>query len=238
MVEVQGRDGQYVFEDGYNNIQIDFSCAIGGYEILERRKKAREIAVWLSTTGKLVLDSEPDVEYKVIKSVNDISSTISSREYKDEFTISFECEQFVVQTFYNDGLTWEDMDSSWPYTNIPWDGYERKFTVSANQTVTVVNAGLINCSPVIILTGTASSVVLTTVGKTVPNTCTITNLSGTLYIDCKNKLVYSISGDSKINRIGNFSGIFPELKPGSNQFLVTGITSNILVEFDYKNTYR
>lgn len=228
-VEVNGRDGQYIFEDGYNNITIQLDCAIGGYEISERRKRAREIAIWLSAPGSLIFDYEQDVVYKVVKSVSDVSASVVGKEYRDEFSISFECEPYQQQTFYNDGLTWDDVDSSWPYVNMPWDGYERTFNVVSGQTVNVWNAGTYKARPKIVLTGVAASI---TIGG-----FTFVNLSGTVYIDCKNKLVYSIVGNSKVNQIVNFSGEFPELNVGTNQFLITGSITNLSIEFDYKNTY-
>jgi phage-related protein len=228
-IQVNGRDGEYIFEDGYNNIQNEFICKIGGYDIYERRKRARSIAAWLSSTGSLILDSEKDVEYRVVKSVSDVYASVFGREYREEFTVIFECEPFQKQTYYNDGLAWEDVDSGWEYSNIPWDGYDRTFTVNSGQTIDVVNGGTYKNFPLITLSGVAS---LVTIGD-----FTITNLDGTIYIDCHNRLVYSMNGASKVNKIGNFSGKFPQLNPGSNLFMITGSITNLIISFDYKNTY-
>lgn len=229
IISVQGRDGQHVFEDGYDNIQIELACAIAGESILERRKRARAIAAWLANTGILVFDYEQDVEYKVVKSTNDIASTIVGREYRDDFTINFECEPYQRQTFYNDSRTWEAMSASWNYANNPWVGYDRIFLVSPNDLVTVVNAGTYKALPIITFTGTAASV---TIGP-----LTFTNLAGTVYIDCKNEVIYSLSGDTKVNRIATSSGDFVILQPGINTFSILGDFTTLLIEFDYKNTY-
>ena len=230
-VEVQGRDGVHVFEDGYNNIQIQLSCTITGDEILDRRKTARKIATWLAQTGILVFDYESDIQYHVTKITNGIDA--SPGGYKlpiDEFDITFECEPYQNQTYYNDNLTLDEMDSAWKYTEIPWDGYDRTFVgIISGETLTIENVGTYKCLPIIKLVGTASSV---TIGG-----FTFTTLSGTVYIDCKNQVVYSISGGSKVNKINNFSGNFPELKPGTNTFAVSGNITSLNVEFDYKNTY-
>lgn len=230
-VEVQGRDGVHIFEDGYNNIQIQLACAITDDTILDRRKTARQIAVWLAATGVLVFDYEPDIEYNVIKVPNGI--TISPDWYRlpiDEFDITFECEPYQKQTFYNDNLTLDEMDSAWKYTDIPWNGYERTFVgVIDDQTLTIENLGTYKALPIIKLTGTAATV---TFGG-----FTFITLSGTVYIDCKNQVVYSISGGSKVNEISKFTGDFPVLDPGTNTFVVTGTITNLTVEFDYKNTY-
>jgi predicted phage tail component-like protein len=228
-LNVQGRDGGYTFEDGYDNAQIRLACAIGGGEIQDRRKRARLIAAWLSGTGKLVFDYEPDIEYLVIKATNNISSKMSGREFKDEFDVTFECEPYQQQTYYNDGLTWNTGDSGWAYTDVPWNGYERTFSVTAGQSVDIWNAGTYKALPVIKLTGTAASV---TFGG-----LTFNNLAGTVFIDCKNGIVYSQNGSTKTNRITDFSGDFPELSPGQNHFTISGSITNLIIEFDYKNTY-
>lgn len=229
VVEVQGRDGQYVFEGAYNNEIFEYSCVIGGYEMLDRRKIAREIAEWLSKPGILIPDSEPDIEYTVISSVNNISTSVYAREFHDDFDVSFVCEPHPKQKYYNNDLTWDDIDSAWPYTSIPWNGYDRNFTVTAGQTIDVENAGTYKALPIIKMVGVASSISF--------GGCTYTNLSGTVYIDCKNMVVYSLNGASKVNCISNFSGEFPELKPGSNKFTITGSITNLTLEFDYRNTY-
>jgi predicted phage tail component-like protein len=229
VVEVQGRDGGYVFEDGYDNIEIELACSMPGSTILERRKKARDIAPWLANTGVLVFDYESDIEYKVVKVVSNIEAAFYGREYRDEFAIIFTCEPYQRQTFYNDNLTWDEGTAPWSYTNIPWLGYPRIFNVLSGDTIDVENAGSYKASPLIILTGTVTSV---TIGG-----FTFKKLSGTIYIDCKNQVVYGLNGSVKTNRIGDFSGNFPELLPGSNLFSISGIFTNLTITFDYKNTY-
>jgi predicted phage tail component-like protein len=226
-VEVQGVDGQHVFEDGYNNTQIEISCVVIGATVLSRRRQARDIAEWLADTGTLIFDYEKSIEYQVVKTTNNIYAAMNGSA--DEFTIIFECEPYQLQTFYNDGLTWGEAELAWGYADIPWGGYERTFEVTAGETIAVVNAGTYKALPVISLTGTAASV---TIGD-----FTFTNLSGTVYIDCKNKVVYSLSGDTKVNEIADFSGEFPELDPGTNEFDISGTITSLTIEFDYKNTY-
>jgi len=229
-VTIQGRDGAYIFEDGFNNIKIDLSCAIIGYEITERRKRAREIASWLCSTGILVFDHEPDIEYKVIQVINDINSTILAREYRDTFNITFVCEPYQQQTYYGDSFTWETMDSTWDSTNLPWVGYERIFTINEPRTIKITNTGTYKALPIIILNGTATNIKI--------HTMEYNNLSGKIYIDCKNMVVYSIGeGNIKINKMQNFSGTFLEILPGENLFSVSGTNLNLTLEFDYRSTY-
>ena len=53
-VNVIGRDGEYLFEDGYINKILEFRCSLANGTIIERRQRAREIASWLSSAGDLV----------------------------------------------------------------------------------------------------------------------------------------------------------------------------------------
>lgn len=230
IIEVQGRDGQYVFEDGYNNIQITLSCAIGDYEIQNRRKRAREIASWLSSTGKLVFDYEKDIEYMVVKTTNNISASVLGRKFKDEFTIIFECEPFQqVSDEVMETPKWSEAENEWKWTDISWNGYERVFSVTVGQTITVINVGTYKNLPIIILTGTASNAII--------GGFSLKNLAGTVYVDCKNQIVYSIVGGNKVNRIYDFDGTFPEILPGINEFTIGGTITNLLIDFNYNHTY-
>lgn len=223
-VEIQGFDGLHVFESDYNNILISLACVTVGTKVLDRRKKGRAIAKWLSDTGKLIFDIEKDIEYQVVKITSDINAEMSGNV--DKFNIVFECSPIQTQTYYNDSITWEEADTAWAYMNIPWAGYPRTFEVSGPGTITVENAGTYKALPLIIITGTSASAVVGPI--------TITNLTGTIYVDCKNKLVYSVSGGAKVNQLSKFSGDFVTLEPGSNLLNVSGTMS---VEFDYKNTF-
>ncbi len=91
-VNVMGNDGEYIFENGYNNRFIEFKCSLAKDTIKERRIIARNIASWLSSAGDLVLDYENDKNYKVIKTVSDISLAIE--QAWDDFNITFETEPF------------------------------------------------------------------------------------------------------------------------------------------------
>jgi predicted phage tail component-like protein len=226
-VQVQGRDGAYVFEDDYNNIQIEIACVIINSKVLYRRKSARDITKWLSQTGILIFDYEPDIEYKVVKITNNISAVLEGAS--DYFNIVFECLPYQEQTFYNDDLQWNEATLNWEHVNIPWGGYDRTFNVSSGQTIQVVNAGNYKALPTVKLTGVASSVSF--------GGFTFSNLNGTVYIDSVNKVVYSLSGSNKVNKISSYEGDFIELIPGVNDFTVSGTITNLTVEFDYKNTY-
>ena len=64
-VRVLGKDGEYRFPDGYEDIQIEFEVFIKG-SIPERRIKRRQIDAWLQGQHNLVMDYDPAATYKVI----------------------------------------------------------------------------------------------------------------------------------------------------------------------------
>lgn len=211
VVEVFGRDGQYVFEDGYDNISIELACSIVNDSLVDRRATARQIALWLANTGKLIFDYEPTIEYQVVKVVNDIKGVFRGYALPvDDFNVTFECKPYQEQVAYN-----------------PIE--DRIFYPSAGETLNVPNNGTYKALPIICLTGGATSV---TIGG-----FTFAGLNGTVYIDCNDKVVYNTSGSSKVNRMTSFSGNFPQLNPGINSFLVSGTITTLRVEFIYKNTY-
>lgn len=232
-VSVLGRDGSYIFEGSFENISIELSGAIPGYEIVDRRKIARKLSNFLSKTGSLVFDYEPDIEYNVVKITNNISANMQHLKYYDSFNVIFECEPTPIQTYYNDiEWAWEDISTAWAYMNFPWAGmYPRIFTVVSGSTINLVNTGTYKALPIIILRGKASNISF--------GGMTYINLDGTVYIDCKNQVVYSIDGTTKVNRLSNFSGEFIEIspEPDVNVFTVSGSITNLTIEFDYKNTF-
>lgn len=91
-IAVPGRDGSYVFEDGFDNKQLEFQCVLVRGSIQERRPRLREIAAWLSGAGDLILDHEPDKAYRVLRAVSDVGLVLEN--LKDEFNIVFETEPF------------------------------------------------------------------------------------------------------------------------------------------------
>lgn len=95
-ITIPGRDGSYVFEDGYENKKLEFKCIVTKGSIQERRLRMRQIASWLSGTGDLVLDYEKDKTYKVVRTVSDISVALD--KIIDEFNLEFEVEPFQYGT--------------------------------------------------------------------------------------------------------------------------------------------
>jgi predicted phage tail component-like protein len=96
-ITVPGRNGQYIFEDGYNNKILEFDCSLIKETIQSRRQRAREIAYWLSGTGDLILDGENDKTYKVVRTVSGID--LSLNQVVENFKVVFETEPFQLGIF-------------------------------------------------------------------------------------------------------------------------------------------
>ena len=229
-ISVQGRDGQHVVEDGYDNVTIRYKCSLHRDTIALRRKATRQIFDWLSNTGPLITDYEPDVIYHVVKVTSDINVKFRAWNVPiEDFEIVFTCKPYQSQSFYLDEITWEEAATMWDEADFPWDGFTRTFTVEDGDTISISNLGTYKALPIIKLSGVAATV---TIGE-----FTYTNLSGDVYIDCDDQVVYTLSGDTKVTAISNFSGDFPSLAPGINEFAVSGTITNLIVEYDFKNTY-
>jgi predicted phage tail component-like protein len=241
VVEVQGKDGEYIFEDGYKNIQINLSCSITADTLLERRKTARSITEWLSggANSVLIFDYEPDVQYIVKKVVNGVNGIFRGAQVPiDDFDIIFECVPYQEQTFENSDLTWEEADSAWQYTELAWSEGATSFegADSATFDVTLQNYGTYKALPIILLivTKTVGTPSVTITRKDEPtNTFTLT-LAGTTYIDSEEQIVRS---SGMVNKLQYYEGDFLEIRPGENIFTISGSYTTLFVDFDYKNTY-
>lgn len=221
------KDGGYTFEDGYNNRIIDLSCVISANTIPERREKARKIAEWLSKKGSLVFDSDPGIEYEVVKSTNNI---ISEFNYATEdFNINFECKPYMKRSFDTKDVIWNNAAVTWKNADFPWMGSKKSFEVQAGDEITVVNAGTYKAMPLIKLSGIANNIEM--MGFS------FKNLSGIVYIDTENMLVYKINGQSKENAMKDFSGAFQGINSGENKYLVNGQITNLSINIDFRDTY-
>lgn len=96
-ITIPDKNGQYIFEDGYDNKILEFDCTLIKGNIQSRRQRARDIAYWLSGRGDLILDGESDKTYKVARTVSDIN--LSLNQVADNFKVVFETEPFQLGTF-------------------------------------------------------------------------------------------------------------------------------------------
>ena len=88
---IPNRHGTYDITDNtYGNITIKLDCVyIGG----NFREAARKIGTWLSGSGELILDTEPDKRY--------IANAYAGIETSEtgtltDFTVTFDCQPFAL----------------------------------------------------------------------------------------------------------------------------------------------
>lgn len=243
---VQGRDGGYTFEDGYNNIKIPVSCSFTTDTLVERRKTARRIASWLNTSVKpaiLIFDYEPDIEYKVTKIINNIEGAFRGALVPvDDFDITFECEPYQTNTFSNDNITWENMTSAWMDADIVWNAdYPSVFSggVNADIDAQLTNFGTHDADYILTILATgANNIVHVAVDNVLPyEWLTVSNITDKVYIDSKEKEVYTIVNGVKVNKFQDFDGTFINLRPGIINLGIYGTFTSVEVAFIYKNTY-
>lgn len=233
-VQVPGRDGRVFFEDGYDNLVIEFECTITNRDRFARRKTIRSIASWLTIQNgsKLVIDHEDDVEYDVVTIVNNVTSESKDPQLPVEvFTVKFTCkpQAYSREIDLEVGLKWENAFVNWEDADFDWKGDVPLLEPVDGDILSIINSGTYKALPIIKITGICGQL---TIGE-----FTLSSLSGTIYIDTENQLVYSLVNNGKFNELSRFSGKFPELKPGINLFPVSGSITNLALHFMFRHTY-
>ncbi len=235
-----GSDITYDFEDGYSKKIISIYCQFApGVNYSERRYILRDIVAWLSKPGYLIINAESDRLYEAKLSSQAVDYTTDVKI--DTFTLNFETQpvsENVVSSAEINDLTWDTADMTWDSADFPWDGIGDidNSSVASGTTLTMTNLGNYKAKPTITLSGTTNTVTLTDDSG---NSFTFENLNGTVYIDCKYKLVYSLSGTTKVNKRANLKkgSKYLELEPGTNNIKVTGNSNPIAVKIDFNATY-
>ncbi|MCF8020903.1 MAG: phage tail family protein [Vallitaleaceae bacterium] len=159
---VMGKDGSYIFEDGYEDKELEFECTLLEDDLETRRLMARDIAEWLVSKGDLILDYESDKKYIVIQTVNNID--LAFENGADIFDIKFVCEPFQYSVIENEGTSFDN-----PIGDI-----------------SIINSGSHKVLPVIEITGTGAIII-----ESNNKSFIYSNLNGTVYVDCENYIVYS-----------------------------------------------
>lgn len=224
-----GLDGGHIFTDHHDVYTIGLQCRLKG-TVAERRVNARKISSWLQGFGELILGFEQDVKY-IAYPVDSVNTALFP--VLEDFDIEFLVQPIKTDTL-QENVTWDEADIFWNFANILWDGVDRTFeNIQNNDNLVITNDGNYLSKPIMIISGTATTLNLTVNGVTF----TFNNLSGTITLDNGNYLVYSGTG-TKVNEILNTNGEFLEFNIGDNDLLVTGTDiSNVSIEFKDLNAY-
>lgn len=220
-----GRNGQVTFTDGYNN-----KTPVSNVKILEKRDRQlallfRELAVWLSGSGILIFDIEPDKRWYA-QLLTEIQIDKSDLE-KDEFILAWDCEP-INESIYTDTVILDSdvlLDS-----DIPLDGYATEIVGTSSENF--INDGTYYAEPIIRFEGTAT--VLTITNTSSGKTFSITGITSDTTVDVKELEIFDLSG----NKAGDFSGdIDFYLERGDNIIQVSGTDVSGTTYIEYRQSY-
>lgn len=230
-IAIPGKDGTYDFGGNtFDNKVIEVQLTLNENSLYELRRKARQIAAWLSTSVRqpLIFDDEPD-KYYLAK----VYDSISPEEIADTGIVSvkFECEPFaylLVSTA--EEITWGS-NISWG-SDVTWGNSSNyTFSISSPKEIMVDNPGTYKLRPVIVITGSFSSISISVNGKTFNYTEAVSNETVTI-----NNAKYTVKKGS-VNKLNISAGDFLELNPGENDITVSGADLNCTITIDFKPLY-
>lgn len=231
-VSVPHRDGAYYFKNNYENGTCNVKLGIHGTNAVKKQQVISNIiSKWINTEGRLIFLDRPNLFYKAY--IFD-SITQDLGDYWTEVNITFNTS-FASYQLYGDLRDYfaadktkiEDIDvfvntSSWQ-------------NITSTFTATAENTGNYKALPVIYFFGTADLINFT-MGE---NAFSFSGLNNSfVYIDCEKMTVYTVKDNKKVSLLTNFSGNFPEIQPGNNNFVVSGISLNLTeMRLLYPNTF-
>jgi len=230
--EIPGRDGSILFPGAFADRFIELECGLAKKSLSELRKTLRQIAAWLSTSGKaqLIFDDEPDLYYlgRIANQI-DLEQTMAL----GRFTFQFRCAPLAFSV----------------------GGYEIEEWLTTVHTMQVNNEGTYDALPVITITAfetgqyravevtgaydpdadelVESDVIITnpTITVSVSEQTQTLRWVGTLapgenlVVNCET--MQAVKGEE--NAIGGITEGFPVLRPGANE--VELVTTNLMGGF-------
>lgn len=192
-IDIPGRDGSLMFDNGLNDRFITISHEIDESTLSNLRTKIRQISSWLNTDDKkqLVFDDEPD-KYYMAK----VDGTINLDEeiaLTGNFDVTFRCEPYAYSVTSN----------------------------FVSNSATINNVGTTTCFPIFTVTFSSSATEIKISNGT--EYVRIVNnfvLGDILVIDCSKGTV-KLNGDSIMSSLDWQNSIFFTLKTGLNSLSVT-----------------
>lgn len=202
-LEVPGRNGLLRIDlGGYNNIPVSYDCYFRGGP-----DKAAEIASWLYGSGSGYLELRDTYRpggYRLAAFDGPLDiDNVWNRHGR--LTVTFDCKpEFFLDCGQN------------PITYTP-DPEVRTFTAVLR------NPYNFTAKPLLQLTGNgACSINMRPLGGTSVGSFTLSDLPGTLTVDCDTQNVYQ--GLINYNNLVSHATAFPELFPGDNEIVIAGQT--------------
>ena len=224
------RHGSNYSSNRYEDLEIKVTTGFNGTAEERQTKITNLLSQWVGNESQLIFADRPDCFYKA--RFYDSCITKDSGTFT-EVTITF-IASYCLYELYGDlrDIVVNDLtmvvDNMGALVNrATWSD------ITAYTTKQIVNNGNFESQPLIELTGTATLITLEINNKEF----SITNLNGSVFIDCESMNVYKMSGDTKISVLPQFQGLFPVIPPGESTVYIGGSNLNIDVIVDFKNTY-
>jgi phage-related protein len=233
--EIPGLDGSLDLGTGYGPRQIELEVLVKADSKTELHSKlAKTASVFSPKKGiqPLVIATQPGKMFYVKFNGSLPLEKIGSLSGK--FTIPLKAfDPFA----YSVNGTSEPLKLGQGYTLGQGLRFGDSYTFEAKQTSTtfsVYHAGTHEAKPIIRITGTGSNLILVNDSTDEGLAVDLTLLQGdTLEIDCKNQRIF-LNGS---NAFYAFSGGYPRLVEGSNDFTLTASNPNLTIEFIFRHTY-
>ncbi|PAF31854.1 distal tail protein Dit [Paenibacillus sp. 7516] len=231
-VTLPGMHGAYDFGATMGPKQFELECAFITRNHIELQQRVSALAAFLldgdgrPRTMDIVFANSSDRKYSVryVGSLN-IDRISGLGTFTLPFT-AFDPFAYSKQNT-NELLTW-DTDLTWQ-DDFAWDDiYE--FAFRGPETVQINNFGTLNIEPLIVVTGSFSTLSLTIGGVEFKYN---TSFNGTLEINHKRKTVKS----GNQNLLRNTNAKFGKLPPGTSDLIVNGTNLNISVDVIFNAKY-
>ncbi|NLD49342.1 MAG: phage tail family protein [Clostridiaceae bacterium] len=234
--EIESADSAFDFSEINSDKRIKYKDKIitVTFAIKERnsanlRVKAREISRWLNCGEKqLTFDDESGMYYFAkLNNKIDLETQITVLQ---QFTVQFKCRPYAYSTVQSNEQIQFGQGLQFGY-NFMFDMTPTVFNINTPSTISLYNSGDY-VKPVIIITGTASTIKLSCGGKTLSYNSVLTT-GQTLAIDCA-KYRATVNSSNANNAI---SGNYFEFENGSNILTVSGTNLNINLTIVFRYTY-
>ncbi|WP_080869195.1 distal tail protein Dit [Aneurinibacillus migulanus] len=220
--DVAGRHGSYSFSDGtLEDIIVEVECFVSVQDRSDLRYQIRQLASWLYSRNKqqLIFDDEPDLYYYG-RITNQIDLEALIRFGK--FTLQFRCDPF---SYLIENASELILDSDVTLNRDIRVDDQYSFAVTGPVMVEVNNFGMAELYPILQVSGSFTTLSVTTNGQTLQYTESLVNQ--TLEINGEN-MTAKVAGVNKLNKV---SGAFLELIPGINSIQIDGTGLNCTVSF-------
>lgn len=153
-----------------------------------------------------------------------------------EIQISFLCSPFMYELY--DDLRDYTIDQLADTTVDSLDGLLINKSawqdITARTVKTVLNNGNYKALPTIEIVGTATLLTI----QINDTAFSISNVNGTVYVNCEKMICYTMTGSNKTSFLQNFTGDFPIINTGENTVIVDGTSLNLTeITVEYPNTY-